>query len=380
MRLRMRGARIRVGRVLGASFAVALATLSAAGHPARSVPEEKKAGSDPLAAEIQRWSIYVRTNASKDELWEQVKEAVQPALTGAERALSDGRRLLALQKLAAVWPNVAATVYVAEHPGPESREEAAFEAEWARMGRILQSDLGTTSPRAFDGVRPAAVRAVAEAALPQVRVFYEASLEYGRSTTPDFGLFYLGSARAQREFAAFCRTLSFPAPRRAPPLRSLAGELDALETTLLSAYRPPASIDRHSEFITVSSALKEARELDAAGLRHGALLKYLQAALRAVPLTPTPPKPLDGGALADRLRGFEERLSAGDRDHSIGRIFLESAQADVAVVVPPARPATAETIVADVFPRYFAALEPARPQPKRPAPRVTVTLVRWPYT
>ena len=62
--------------------------------------------------------------------------------------------------------------------------------------------------------------------------------------------------------AAFCRTLSFPAPRRAPPLRPLAGEVDALDTALLSAYRPPASIDRHSEFITASAAIKEARELD----------------------------------------------------------------------------------------------------------------------
>jgi hypothetical protein len=248
------------------------------------------------------------------------------------------------------------------------------------MGRVLQSDLGTTSPRAFDGVRPAAVRALAEAALPQVRVFYQASLEYGRSTMPDSGLFYLGSARAQREFAAFCRTLSFPAPRRAPPLRPLAGELDALEATLLSAYRPPASIDRHSEFITASSTLNEARELDSAGLRYGALLKYLQAALRTALLAPAPPKPLGDAPLADRLHGLEGRLTAGDRDHSIGRIFLESAQADEAAAVPPARPATAEAIAADVLPRYFAALEPARPRPRRPAPRVTVTLVRWPYT
>jgi hypothetical protein len=37
-------------------------------------------------------------------------------------------------------------------------------------------------------------------------------------------------------------------------------------------------------------------------------------------------------------------------------------------------------LVADVLPRYFAALEPARPAPSRPAPKVTVTLVRWPYT
>lgn len=363
-----------------ASFAVALATLSAAGHPARVPREEAKPGGDPLAAEIQRWSTYVRTNTSQDEFWGQIKEAVQPVLTAAEQALSDGRRLLALHRLAAVWPNVAATVYVAEHRGPESRDDAALEAEWARMGRVLQSDLGATSPRAFNGVRPAAVRALAEAALPQVRVFYDASLEYGRSTMPDFGLFYLGAARAQREFAAFCRTLSFPAPRRAPPLRPLAGEVDALDTALLSAYRPPASIDRHSEFIAASSTLNEARELDAAGLRYGALLKYLQAAVRAAQLAPVPPKPLEGAALADRLRGLEERLAAGDRDHSIGRIFLESAQADVATVVPPARPATAEAIVMDVLPRYFAALEPARPQPKKPAPRVTVTLVRWPYT
>lgn len=371
---------MRFGTVLVASFAVALATLPAAGHPARATREDAKGGADPLAAEIQRWSTYVRTNTSKDEFWGQIKEAVQPALTAAEQALSDGRRLLALQRLAAVRPNVAATVYVAEHPGPESRDDAAFEAEWARMGQVLKSDLGATSPRAFDGVRPAAVRALAEAALPQVRVFYEASLEYGRSTTPDFGLFYLGSARAQREFAAFCRTLAFPAPRRAPPLRPLAGELDALETALLSAYRPPASLDRHSEFIAASSTLKEARELDAAGLRFGALLKYLQAALRAAPLAPAPPKPLDGGTLADRLRGLEERLSAGGRDHSIGRIFLEGAQADVAAAAPPARPAIAEAIVTDVLPRYFAALESGRPQRQRPAPRVTVTLVRWPYT
>ena len=375
-----RADRVRVGRVLGASLAVALATLSADGHPARSGGEEASFGGDPLAAEIRRWSAYVQTNTSKEEIWEQVKEAVQPVLTAAEQALTDGRRLLALQKLAAVRPMLAATVYVGEHRGPESRDEAGLEAEWARMGKVLGSDLGATSPRAFDGVRPAAVRALAEAALPQVRVFYEASLEYGRSTMPEFGLFYLGSARAQREFAAFCRSLSFSASGLPPPVRPLSGELDALETALFSAYRPPASIDRHSEFIAASSTLKEARELDSAGLRYGALLRYLQAALRTAPLLTAEPKPLEGAALEERLRGLEARLSAGGRDHSIGRIFLESAQADLAGVAPGGSPTVAPGIAADVLPRYFAALEPARPQPKRPAPRVTVTLVRWPYT
>ena len=58
-------------------------------------------------------------------------------------------------------------------------------------------------------------------------------------------------------------------------------------------------------------------------------------------------------------------------DHSLGRIFLEAAQAE---------PALAPAIAGDVLPRYFAALEPARPRPPQPAPRATVTLVRWPYT
>jgi hypothetical protein len=46
----------------------------------------------------------------------------------------------------------------------------------------------------------------------------------------------------------------------------------------------------------------------------------------------------------------------------------------------PAPPPIAAAIATDVLPRYFAALGPARPSPARPAPRVTVTLVRWPYT
>jgi len=46
------------------------------------------------------------------------------------------------------------------------------------------------------------VRALAEAAQPQVKVYYEASLDYGRSTTPESGLYYIGTAQAAREWVA----------------------------------------------------------------------------------------------------------------------------------------------------------------------------------
>jgi hypothetical protein len=355
---------------LGALLTVAAATLGSAGaRPA--------AAKDPLAAEIARWSAFLKQNTSKDEMWTQVREATSPVIARAEEALRKGRRLLALQRLAAARVNLAAAAYLREVT-PAAHSENGFEAEWKRMGGVLRADLRTPPSTALDGVQPAAVRAMGEAALPQVRIYYDASLEYGRNTMPDAGLFYIGSAQAQRELAAFCRTMSAPASRPAPPLRPLTSELDRLEGEILAAYRPPVSIDNHRDFILANSALKEARELDAAGLRYGALLRYLQAAQRFAPLRKAPAS-LRGPALAKRLDEIDARLWSGRLDDSIGRLFLETAR-DEAEGGQGRSPATAAAIAADVLPRYFAALEPARPAAPKPAPRVTVTLVRWPYT
>ena len=345
--------------------------------------------SDPLADDISRWSKYLQENPSKDEMWTELKEATAPVLARAEEAIRDGRWYLALQRLAPARANLGAQTYMDRLPEKQRADLAAFEADWERTGQSLAADLKPPRSDALAGVTPAAVRAVGEASLPQVRTFYEASLEYGRNTMADAGFFYLASARAQRDFVEFCRSLSRPAPggRRAPALRSIADEIDALEGDLLSLYRPPASIDRHGEFITASATLKEARELDEGGLRYGALLRYLQAAQRIAALRPSAPsgaKPaessLEGDALAARLAELERRLDASGRDDSIGRIFLESAQGDVAHLQAGKKPDMAAATADDVLPRYFAALEPARPRPAPAAARVTVTLVRWPYT
>lgn len=328
---------------------------------------------DPLAAEVARWQAYVQSNRSTDAMWAQIKEASQPPLASAARALTDGRRLLALERLAAAYPNLAAAVYFSKQPPAAYENAAGFEAEWNRAGKALSADLATPRPDALSGVSSAAARALGEAALLQVRAYYETGLEYGQNTLAKAGLYYVGVAEGQRDFVAFIRTLSEPSPKAPPPLRSLAAELDALEDEMLAAYRPPASIDRHGEFIGASAALKEARELDRAGLACGALEKYLRAALR---LSAAPADP----DVAGKLAAFEARLAAGAVDHSIGRLYLEIAQADLAAAKPGEPPRVAAAIAADVLPRYFAALEPGRPAQPKPAPEVTVTLVRWPYT
>jgi hypothetical protein len=368
----MRSRRLIFPGALPALLALVLAAVGVAGGGGARAE-------DLLRAEIERWSAFLRNHPATSEIWGQVKQASEPVLASAEEALRDGRRLLALQRFAAARTSLSAAAYLGKRSAAERRDIAGFEAEWARMEGVLRADLKMPSPAALHGVRPVAVRALAEAALSQVRVYYEASLEYGRNTTPDSGLFYLGAAQAQREFAGFCRGLSSPSPRRPPPVRGLQAELDGLEAELLAAYRPPASIDKHGEFIAASSTVKEARELDAAGLRYGALLRYLQAAQRLAPLRPAPPR-RDDGALTTRLSELEARLSAGDLDHSLGRLFLESAQADASGASTGTSPVTAAAVASDLLPRYFAALDPPRAVTPKPAPRVTITLVRWPYT
>ena len=331
---------------------------------------------DPLTAEIGRWSTFLRETTSTDENWKDLKQSLDPAMARTEAALSDGRRLLALERLAATRMNLAGFAYVNSLSADERADAAKLDSEWARVGALLDATLAVPSRSSLEGVRPAAVRAEGEAALPQARNYYDSSLEYGRATTPWSGFFYLGVAQAQSEFVSFCRTLSTPTELSPPKVRSIAAELDALEGDLLRAYRPPASIDRHSEFIGASASLKEARELDAAGLRYGALLRYLQAAMRVYPLRPDAAA-ADPAGLPKRLEAFEPRLLQGGVDHSIGRLYLETAQANSS---PGANSAFAEAIARDVLPRYFAALGPAAPSPKKPAPSVSVTLVRWPYT
>jgi hypothetical protein len=66
-------------------------------------------------------------------------------------------------------------------------------------------------------------------------------------------------------------------------------------------------------------------------------------------------------------------------DHSIAQLLLEQARAEAKAAGDRPSP-TASAIVTDALPRYFAALEPARPAAAAAPARATVTLVRWPYT
>ncbi len=338
-----------------------------------------QATKDPLAAEIERWSAFLRTDAASHGIWAEVKPGGLPVLASAEKDLRNGRRLLALHRFAMLRVDLATAAYVSERPADQHKDLGPLEAEWSRMGKVLHASLGPPAASALAGVQPAAVRALGEVAIPQVREYYVPSLDYARNTMPEEGLVYLGTAQAEQELVDFCRRLSAPSRLQAPPLRPLRAEIEALQSELLKGYRPPASVEKHGAFITANSTLKEVRELDAAGLRYGAMQRYLDAVQMVALLRPAPPK-LAPDVLRQRLRDFDARLSTGGVDHSIARMALEGAQDEVANARPDASPAASTAIVTEVLPRYLAALGPAPPEPPRLKPQVTVTLVRWPYT
>lgn len=333
---------------------------------------------DPLADAVGSSSAFVAADTASDEFSAQIRRAVGPALAQSRRSLESGRRLHALLRLGAARTFLGALEFVREHPGA-ARSQEALEQEWKRAGPALLVESPESAATSLAPVRPAAVRAMAEAAVPAVRVSYDASLEYGRATAAESGLYYLGEAFAQRRMIELCRSLREPTSPPEPAFRALGAELEALQAEMLAVYRPPVSIDRHAEFIGASGALKEACELDAAGLPRGALLRYLQATLRLQPLLASPPA-FDPATTPARLRAFEERFAAAGVDHSIGRLFLEVAASDLEDTSATATHAVAAAIAEAVLPRYLAALEPAASRPAPPAPEVTVTLVRWPYT
>src|SRR5262249_26622308 len=130
----------RIGSVLAC---VCLLSLARSSFPA---PAAAPPASDPLAAEMARWSAFPNDTSSTEDLWKDVKGATAPVMERAEKALHDGRRLLALNRFAAGRMYLAAFDYLQHRPPEERKDAAGFEAEWTRFGKQMRKDLGT--PRA----------------------------------------------------------------------------------------------------------------------------------------------------------------------------------------------------------------------------------------
>src|SRR5262249_19705382 len=194
-------------------------------------------------------------------------------------------------------------------------------------------------------------------------------------------LFYLGRAKAQLEFALFCRGLDVAASGAAPSLRSLAPELEELERDVTQAYRRLGAADQEGVFIRIKASLKVAQDLERERRFSGALLQYLEVCRALEAVNSMPAENLAPDALKSLSESFHTQLSGGKTDHSVGWLYWQMAQA--ALESGDANDLKqAAVILHHVAPRYFkyiARLE-VGPAPRVVAAEVTVTLARWPYT
>ena len=291
------------------------------------------------------------------------KQDTEPAMARDEQALRDDVRS---------WPcivsprsgQLATAAYLSERSPEQRGRRRGSRKEGAAWRRA------PTLPRQPHCLRGCSWRCTRRGSLPKVRCSTTGlSTDATRCRRP---LYYIGAAVAQKQApsAVRCpprgtgrahggRSGSSTRSRRAAPRLSASG-----------LHRPSRPVHRRH------AAIKEARELEVAGLRYGALYRYLEAVLRvAVARAVTPPPAVED--LRARLHEFDLRLAAGGRDHSIARVYLESAQANLEAATG-SDPAISGAIVADVLPRYFIPSTLRR----HGAPRAHGhrTLVRWPYT
>ena len=294
-----------------------------------------------------------------------------------------GRLYISLEKLGQVTDLLYGVRAAADKAEAVKSGLPAYEAEWEKVSLSITAIDSQAREKNWNDSR-IAVRALSETAQGMTIPLLEGARGFAVSMQPKDGLFNLGQAQGQAEFVAFCTTLHLPRTATPYPLRSLMPEIETLQEKTNAAFQPPRSIDLHTLFMSLNSALKQARELDATKCYAGALYQYLYAVGFYGMLDAAPLNSSQQSALKSALATARQKLDAFQRDDSIAQLFLEKAESQVAHVDGSAPSADdwriAKVIVDQVLPAYFALDKPLPAAQRAPGKTIDITLVRWPYT
>ena len=305
------------------------------------------------------------------------------SLKAAANAANAGRLYLSLEELGRAFDFLQGARTVADKAGAVKGSLPAFESEWGKVSLDLTALDREARQRNWENAR-AAIRALSETAQGKAIPLLEGGRGFATSTQPKDGLFYVGQAMGEAQFAKFCASLNLPRKTTAIPLRSLLPELESLQEKTNAAFQPPRSIELHPRFIALNSTLKLAQELDASRFYAGALYQYLEAVRHYGMLDAVPLDAARQSALKTAIAAARRQFDASPRDDSIAMLFLERAESQVAHAdgSPPSADEwrSAQVIIDQVLPAYSAALKPASPLNQTPGKSIDITLVRWPYT
>jgi hypothetical protein len=336
-----------------------------------------------IKAEIDRLKQSLQENPLKNADFPDIQSTVTGAVNAAAEALDSGNVYLALERLLQAEDLFQGAHAVVDKADAVKSSLPAFEAEWEKASRNLNSLNDEARKRDWRSA-PLAVRALAETAEGRSIPLLEGGHGFASSTKPTDGLFYIGQAQGEAAFAKFSSTLPLAGNSASFPLRSYLPELQKLQKKTNAAFKPPASIDLHPRFIALNSALKLAEELDAQKLYAGALYQYLEATRHFAMLEAHPLHAAKQAALKTDLAAARKKFANSKQDDSLAQLFLERAASQT--VHPDGSAPTADEwrsariILDQVLPAYLAAKKTAYPLQQASGKTVDVTLVRWPYT
>ena len=336
-----------------------------------------------IKAQIESLQQSLRDRPVSDPDFAPINAMAGDALKAASEALNAGRLYLSLEKLADASSLLKGARTAEDKAAVVKGGLPAFESQWGKASLNLAALDKQAGERNWSHA-PAAVRALSETAQGKSLPLLEGGRGFATSTAPKDGLFYVGQAQGEAEFAQFCATLNLPHTTMPFPLRSLLPELQRLQGKTNAAFQPPRSIELHSRFIALNSALKLAQELDSRRFYNGALYQYLEAARHYGMLEAAPLDAAKQAALRKTISAAQDKLATSTHDDSIAKLFLERAASQVEHAdgsLPSADEwKSAQAIVDQVLPAYFAAQKPASPLQTASGKSVDITLVRWPYT
>jgi len=333
--------------------------------------------------EVERLQRSLKEKPITDPDFAPVNNMAADGLKSAAEALNKGQLYVSLERL-----NSASSLLQGARTGEEKADAVksglpAFETEWGKASLQLTS-LDQNARQRDWSKSPLAIRALAEAAQGRSIPLLDGSRGFATSTKPKDGLFYMGQAQGEAEFAKFCASLQVPHKPASLTLRSFLPELQKLQEKTNAAFQPPKSIDQHSRFIALNSALKLAKELDSSKFYAGALYEYLEATRHYGMIEGAAVDPAKQATLKNAVNDAKKKFDTSPQDDSIAQVFIE--RANTYLTHPDGSAPTsdewkaAQVILEQVLPAYTAAEKPAVPVQRASGKTVDITLVRWPYT
>lgn len=341
-------------------------------------------GNTQIKNEIERLERSIKTKPIVSSDMPKANSVVEDALKVASASLRAGRVYVALERLGQAHDFLGGARTVVEKGKIAEGGLSAFETEWAKANLALSALEREARSRNWTK-SPAALRALSEVAQGRSLPLLEGARGFALATGPRDGLFYMGQAQGEAEFAKFCAGLMLTRKGPALPRRSMLPELLALQEKVNAAFQPPRSIEQHPRFISLNAAIKTGRELDAQTSYSGSLYQYLDA-VRHYGMLDEPT--LDAGRqekLKKSLSDARTKIEASAQDDSIALLFLERADSQIASHPDGTAPTadewrSAQVIAGSVLPAYYATLNAPAALPQSPGKTVDITLVRWPYT